>query len=202
MSEGLLFVVSGPSGAGKGTICREVAEMMDIALSVSMTTRSPRPGELEGKNYCFVSEKDFIRRIDGGGFLEYAKVYGNYYGTPKQAVLDQLEGGRDMILEIDIQGALQIKDTYPEGIFIFILPPSMPELRKRIAGRGSETEDMIRLRLGETLKEIAHIDRYDYCVVNGEVEEAVSKAAAIIKAEHCRISEEIHELVAKYKEEM
>lgn len=202
MNKGLLFVVSGPSGAGKGTICRELAEKADIDLSVSMTTRSPRPDEIEGKNYYFVTEEEFIRTINKGGFLEYAKVYGNYYGTPREAVMDQLEKDRDVVLEIDIQGALQIKETYPKGVFIFVLPPSMQELRKRITGRGSETEDDINLRLGETLTEVSYIDKYDYCVVNDEIGEAVDRVAAIITAEHSRVSEDIYELIAKYKEEI
>jgi guanylate kinase len=202
MSKGLLFVVSGPSGAGKGTICKKLIEKVDIDLSVSMTTRKPRPGELEGKNYYFVSEEKFLDTIDHNGFLEYAKVYGNYYGTPKEAVMKKLEADRDVVLEIDIQGALKIRESYPKGVFIFILPPSMSELRKRITGRGSETEDDINLRLGETLKEVSYIDKYDYCVVNGEINEAVNRVAAIIKAEHSRVSEDIYELIEKYKEEI
>ncbi len=202
MSKGLLFVVSGPSGAGKGTICKKLIEKIDIDLSVSMTTRKPRPGEIDGKNYYFVSEEKFIQTINSNGFLEYAKVYGNYYGTPKEVVLKKLEQDRDMVLEIDIQGALKIKESYPKGIFIFILPPSMSELRKRITGRGSETEDDINLRLGETLKEVSYIDKYDYCVVNGEINEAVNRVAAITKAEHSRVSEDIYQLIAKYKEEI
>lgn len=202
MNKGLLFVVSGPSGAGKGTICKKLIEKINIELSVSMTTRQPRHGEEEGRNYFFVSEEDFIRTMNKEGFLEYAKVYGNYYGTPKEAVMKKLEDGRDVVLEIDIQGALKIRESYPKGIFIFILPPSMTELRKRITGRGSETEDAINLRLGETLKEVSYIDKYDYCVVNNEVDEAVARVAAIIKAEHSRVSEDIYELIAKYKEEI
>jgi guanylate kinase len=202
MSKGLLFVVSGPSGAGKGTICRKLAEKAEIALSISMTTRGPRPEEIEGVNYYFVSEEEFIRTINKGGLLEYAKVYGNYYGTPKSAVLNRLEEGRDVVLEIDIQGALQIKETWSKGVFIFILPPSMRELRKRITGRGSETEDAINLRLGETLTEVSYIDKYDYCVVNDDIDEAVGRVAAIITAEHSRVSEDIYELIAKYKEEI
>lgn len=202
MSKGLLFVVSGPSGAGKGTICKKLIEKIDIDLSISMTTRKPRPGEIDGKNYYFVSEEKFIETINNSGFLEYAKVYGNYYGTPKEVVLKKLEQDRDVVLEIDIQGALKIKESYPKGIFIFILPPSMSELRKRITGRGSESEDDINLRLGETLKEVAYIDKYDYCVVNGEINEAVNRVAAIIKAEHSRVSEDIYQLIAKYKEEI
>ena len=202
MRKGLLFVVSGPSGAGKGTICKKLIEKIDIELSVSMTTRQPRPGEEEGRNYFFVSEEDFIRTMNKDGFLEYAKVYGNYYGTPKEAVMRKLDEGRDVVLEIDIQGALKIRESYPNGIFIFILPPSMTELRKRITGRGSETEDAINLRLGETLKEVAYIDKYDYCIVNNEIDEAVARVAAIIKAEHSRVSEDIYELIEKYKEEI
>lgn len=202
MGKGLLFVVSGPSGAGKGTICKKLVEKIDIDLSVSMTTRQPRTGETEGHNYYFVSEEEFVRTINRGGFLEYAKVYGNYYGTPKEAVMEKLKADRDVVLEIDIQGALQIKETYPKGVFIFILPPSMMELRRRITGRGSETEDDINLRLGETLKEVSYIHKYDYCVVNGEIDEAVNRVAAIVTAEHSRVSEDIYELIAKYKEEI
>lgn len=202
MRKGLLFVVSGPSGAGKGTICKKLIDKMDIELSVSMTTRKPRPGEVDTKNYYFVSEEVFVETIQVEGFLEYAKVYGNYYGTPKEIVLKKLEEGKDVVLEIDIQGALKIRESYPQGVFIFILPPSMSELRKRITGRGSESEDDINLRLGETLKEVSYIDKYDYCVVNGDINEAVNRVAAIVKAEHSRVSEDIYDLIEKYKEEM
>ncbi|QOX62542.1 guanylate kinase [Anoxybacterium hadale] len=202
MRKGLLFVVSGPSGAGKGTICKKLIDKMDIELSVSMTTRKPRPGEVDTKNYYFVSEEAFVETIQVEGFLEYAKVYGNYYGTPKEIVLKKLEEGKDVVLEIDIQGALKIRESYPKGVFIFILPPSMSELRKRITGRGSESEDDINLRLGETLKEVSYIDKYDYCVVNGDINEAVNRVAAIVKAEHSRVSEDIYDLIEKYKEEI
>ena len=140
MSKGLLFVVSGRREQEKGTICRKLIEKVDIELSVSMTTRKPRPGEIEGKNYYFVTEEKFIDTIENNGFLEYAKVYGNYYGTPKDIVLKKLEEDRDVVLEIDIQGALRIRESYPKEFLFFILPPSMSELRKRITGRGSETE--------------------------------------------------------------
>lgn len=202
MNKGLLVVVSGPSGAGKGTICKRLTEIINIELSVSMTTRKPRPGEIDGKNYFFVTKEEFLHKIDNKGLLEYATVYGNYYGTPKENVMQKLEEGQDVVLEIDIQGALKIKEACPKGIFIFILPPSMTELRKRITGRGSETEDAINLRLGETLKEVSYIDKYDYCVVNNEVDEAVDRVGAIIKAEHSRVSEDIYKLIAKYKEEI
>lgn len=202
MSRGLLFIISGPSGAGKGTICQRLKEEGVIELSISMTTRKPRPGEIDGKNYYFASEEEFIETINNGGFLEYAKVYGNYYGTPKDIVLKKLEQNKDVVLEIDIQGALQVKESYPKGVFIFILPPSMAELRKRITGRGSETEADINLRMGETLKEVAYIDRYDYCVINDEIEEAVHRVADIINAEHSKVTQDVYELIEKYKEEI
>ena len=202
MSRGLLFIISGPSGAGKGTICQRLKEKSIIELSVSMTTRKPRPGEIEGKNYYFVSEEKFIETINNHGFLEYAKVYGNYYGTPKDIVLEKLKQNKDVVLEIDIQGALQVKESYPKGVFIFILPPSMAELRRRITGRGSETEEDINLRMGETLKEVAYIDRYDYCVINDEIDVAVQRVTDIINAEHSKVTQDVYELVEKYKEEI
>ncbi|WP_206459009.1 guanylate kinase [Anaerovorax sp. IOR16] len=202
MGKGLLFVVSGPSGAGKGTICKRLLDEIDIDLSVSTTTRKPRPGEVDGVNYYFISQEEFNKIKEEDGLLEYAYVYGNYYGTPKKMVMDKLEQGRDVILEIDIQGALKIRETCPKGIFVFILPPSMKELRKRITGRGSETEDAINMRLGETLKEVSYIDKYDYCVINDEIEEAVERVACIMKAEHSRVSKDIYQLIERYKEEI
>jgi guanylate kinase len=202
MSRGLLFVISGPSGAGKGTICQRLKEQGVIELSVSMTTRKPRPGEIDGQNYYFVSQEEFIENIGRDGFLEYAQVYGNYYGTPRDIVLKKLEQSKDVVLEIDIQGALKVKETYPRGVFIFVLPPSMAELRRRITGRGSETEADINLRMGETLKEVSYIDRYDYCVINDDIEEAVQRVSDIIKAEHSKVTQDIYELIAKYKEEI
>ena len=202
MSRGLLFIISGPSGAGKGTICQKLKEQGVIELSVSMTTRKPRPGEIEGVNYYFVSQEEFKDYIKKDGFIEYAQVYGNYYGTPKDAIIKKLEQNKDIVLEIDIQGALKVKEAYPKGVFIFVMPPSMAELRKRITGRGSETEADINLRLGETLKEVAYIDRYDYCVINDEIDEAVQRVSDIIKAEHSKVTQDIYELIAKYKEEI
>jgi len=200
--KGRLLVVSGPSGAGKGSISKRIVEEVeDLIYSISMTTRAPRPDEIDGKNYYFVTHKEFEQTIEENGFLEYAKVYGEYYGTPRAKVMQYLEEGKDVVLEIDIQGAMNIRKSYPKGVLIFILPPSMAELRKRITGRGSETKSDIELRLGEALKEIAYIDKYDYCVVNGDLDEAVSRVKAIIIAEHSRVEEDIYELIQEYKEE-
>lgn len=199
---GKLFIISGPSGAGKGTICKRLVEDTRVEVSVSMTTRQPRPGEEEGVSYYFTTREEFLKEVEAGGLLEYAEVYGNYYGTPKSKVIEKLENGIDVVLEIDIQGALNVKEVYPKGIFIFILPPSMAELRKRITGRGSETEEAINLRLSETLKEVSYIDKYDYCVVNGELEEAVARVKAIVTAEHSRVSKNIYKLIEMYKEEV
>ena len=201
---GKLFVISGPSGAGKGTICKALMESGDpnrLALSVSMTTRQPREGEVHGVNYFFVTMEEFLQTIEEGGFLEHAEVYGNRYGTPKAKVLEQLSQGIDVVLEIDIQGALNVKKAFPEGVFIFILPPSMAELRKRITGRGTETMEVINYRLSQALSEIAYIDKYDYAVVNGQLDEAVDHVKAIIKAEHSKVTEDIYKLIEQYKED-
>lgn len=202
MNKGRLFVISGPSGAGKGTICKAIVKNDHVRLSVSMTTRQPREGEVDGESYYFVEKEEFEKIIEEKGFLEYAEVYGNFYGTLKQEVLDMMDEGMDVVLEIDVQGALQIKNAYPEGIFIFILPPSMDELRMRIIGRGSETEESLKRRLGEAEREISHLDQYDYCVVNEDLYEAVNRVAAIIKAEHCRVPEDVCAIIERYKEEM
>lgn len=199
---GKLFVLSGPSGAGKGTICKKLLEETEkLELSVSMTTRSPRPGEVEGISYFFTEKEKFEEHIRCGNLLEHAQVYGNYYGTPKAPVLEKLAAGIDVILEIDMQGALKVKESYPDGVFIFILPPSMSELRKRLTGRGTETAEAIELRLGETLKELSYIEKYDYCVVNGVLEEAVARVKAIVVAEHSKVAFTAEELIASYKEE-
>lgn len=204
MAKGKLFVISGPSGAGKGTICKEVFhENKNIKMSVSMTTRSPRDGEIDGVHYYFAEHDEFKELIEQDGFMEYANVYGNFYGTPKKYVLDWLERGVDVVLEIDIQGALQIKKNYPEGVFIFILPPSIKELRNRIEGRGSETEESMARRLGNAIKEISCIDQYDYRVVNDELHDAVNCVKAIIMAEQCKLDNtKVDDIVNSYKEEL
>ncbi len=202
MGKGQLFIISGPSGVGKGTIVQRLVDEIGIEFSVSMTTRAPRPGEVEGVSYYFVDNDEFDRTIEAGGFLEYAGKFGNRYGTPLAPILEKINAGKDVILDIDIQGAISVKKTYPTGVFIFILPPSMAELRKRITGRGTETPDSLNTRLSKALEEISYIDKYDYCIVNGELDEAVARAKAILIAEHSRVSEDIYELIEKYKEEV
>ncbi len=187
MKEGRLLVISGPSGTGKGTICKELFEDMEnIVFSVSMTTRKPREGEVDGRNYYFVSRENFQRKISEDGFLEYAEVFDNYYGTPKKAVMDQLSLGHDVILEIDIQGAMQVKEAYPEAISIFVLPPSMEELEKRIKSRGTENEDCLNLRLNEAINEMNFAKKYDYTVVNDDLKEAVNRVKGIIRTEYLK----------------
>lgn len=187
MDNGLLVVISGPSGAGKGTICKRLRELMkDLKVSVSATTRQPRWGEIEGESYFFIDEEEFINKINNDEFLEYAKVYGNFYGTPKKEVFEQLEAGNDIILEIDIQGALQVKKNYPRGVFIFILPPSITELKNRIEGRGTDSKEVILRRMESVYEELDYAFEYDYVVLNDEVEAAVEKIECIIKAEKNR----------------
>lgn len=186
---GTLIVLSGPSGAGKGTICNELLKQVDtLSLSISMTTRSPRESEVDGKDYYFVTKEQFEEYIAKGNFLEYAKVHGdNYYGTPKNKVEEILSSGRDIILEIDIQGALEVKEKMKEGIFIFIMPPSMRELKDRLVKRNTESKDKIIERFKNAYKEINEVTKYNYIVINDEVQNAVDKVKAIILAEKCRV---------------
>ncbi len=185
--KGQLIVISGPSGAGKGTVCKALLEKNDFWISVSATTRSPRNGEIEGVNYYFITKEKFLEEIEAEDFLEYAEVYGNYYGTPKSEVLKVLDTGRDVILEIDIQGALKVKRAYPDGLFIFILPPSMEELKNRITNRGSETPESLITRFSSAHEEISFVSKYDYAVVNDTVDNACEKIQSIITAERCRV---------------
>jgi guanylate kinase len=186
--QGILLVLSGPSGAGKGTICKRLLdERLDLAYSVSATTRQPRVGEVDGESYIFMSKDKFEGLIAQEGFLEHAKVYDNYYGTPKDYVLKQLEKGLDVVLEIDPQGALQVKKRYPDGVFVFIVPPSLDELSKRIYKRGTDSEEVIKKRLSSASSELNYASKYDYIVVNDEVEKATAKVSKIMDAEHLRV---------------
>ncbi len=185
---GILFVVSGPSGAGKGTICKALVDNNpNVFLSVSATTRKPRPHEQEGVHYYFIEEAEFMQRIKDGGMLEHAVFCGNYYGTPKHKVDQMLDAGRDVVLEIEVQGAMKVRSKYPEGVYIFVLPPSMHELKNRIMGRGTEPPEVIDERLKTAAWEYGHITKYNYILLNDSIDKAVERFRAIIKAEGCRV---------------
>ncbi|MCI9049569.1 MAG: guanylate kinase [Coprobacillus sp.] len=183
MKRGLLIVLSGPSGVGKGTIREELfkEKSLNLAYSISMTTRKPRPKEREGVDYFFVEEKDFQAGIEKGELLEYAQFVGNYYGTPKFYVEKLLNEGKNVVLEIEVQGALQVMEKCPEALTIFLVPPSFEELERRIRGRRTETEDVVKQRLDKARKELATQDEYKYVVVNDNVIKAKEKIAKIIK---------------------
>lgn len=207
--KGQLYVVSGPSGCGKDTIVRGLLKKRkNTWLSISCTSRSPRSGEIDGKDYFFLTPQEFEKRIDEEDFLEYAKYADNYYGTPKSSIEEHLNKGEDVILVIEIQGALKVKELLPETLFIFILPPSMEELRKRLEGRGTESKEKIDKRFLRAYEEINEVNKYNYVVVNDEVSLAVSKVEAILVSERCRVDrieeididnteEEIHEALVK-----
>lgn len=186
MSKGLLFVVSGPSGCGKGTVLSEILKRDDFYYSVSATTRPPRAGETDGVNYYFLTKVKFEELIRSGGMLEYACYCGNYYGTPEKPVEEMLNKGKHVILEIEVQGAMKIKEKCPEAVFIFILPPSVKELRSRLNKRGTETEEIIDKRINEAEREIEHAALYDYILVNGELRLALEDFNSIIHAEGLR----------------
>ena len=185
--KGILIVVSGFSGAGKGTIMKALLERYDnYALSISATTRNPRPGEEEGKAYFFKTTEEFEKMIAQDDLIEYAMYVGNYYGTPKAYVEEQLRAGKDVILEIEIQGALKVKEKFPNTLLLFVTPPSAEELRKRLEGRGTETQEVIDGRMKRAIEEAEYMDQYDYLVVNDELDVCVEEMHHLIQGEHER----------------
>jgi guanylate kinase len=189
MSKGLLIVLSGPSGVGKGTVCSALRKRVpELIYSVSATTRQPRLGEEHGVNYFFRSHEEFLNMIAEDQLLEHAEYVGNYYGTPRDFVEKTINEGRDIILEIEVQGALKVKEKFPEGIFVFLLPPSLDELKDRIQGRGTESQATIDHRMSVAVDEISLLEQYDYAVVNDEIDLACKRIESIIIAEHCKIN--------------
>ena len=194
---GLLIVLSGPSGVGKGTVRKALFNMPghNLEYSISMTTRKQRPGDVNGKDYYFVSREEFEKRIEEGKFLEYAEFVGNYYGTPLDLVNEKLAQGKEVVLEIEVQGALQVREKCPEAVFIFLAPPSKQALYDRLHSRGTESEEVIEQRVTKANKEFQLAYKYDYIVVNDTVENAADRIMAIIRAEHAKTERTIHRYI-------
>lgn len=208
-NKGTLVVISGMTAVGKGTVCKKLLETNNnLWSSISMTTRKIRVGEIDSKDYFFISKEEFAEKIENNDFLEYATVHNdNYYGTPKGNVFEKLKEGFDVLLEIDIQGALQVKELLPEAIFIFIMPPNIRTLKKRLINRGTENEDEMLERFRSTYNELNAVTKYNYVVINDEIDKAANRIGSIIEAEKCRVDrieetflntyeEEIHELLS------
>ena len=191
--KGLLIVISGFSGAGKGTLMKKLIEDYDqYALSISMTTRLPREGEVDGREYFFATREQFEDKIKQGGFIEYAQYCGNYYGTPKDYVEKQLEAGKDVILEIEIQGAMKVKEQFPDAVLLFVMPPSVGVLHQRLVGRGTETEEVILERLQRAEEEAVGIEDYDYIIVNDDLDICVKELHELLTKTHESVQTQCH----------
>ncbi len=184
--KGLLFIISGPAGSGKGTIVSRVRELAQFDFSVSATTRKPRPTEENGVHYYFIDKSDFEQKIADGEMLEYAQYVGNYYGTPRKPVEDALANGRNIVLDIEVKGALQVKEKMPDAVMIYILPPDYDTLLARIRGRGTESEEVIQKRMSEARIEIETFPKYDYVVINDTIEQAAADVLSILRTENMR----------------
>lgn len=201
-NHGALVVVSGFSGAGKGTLMKALLERYDnYALSISATTRGPRAGEADGREYFFKTREEFLQMIEADQLIEYAEYVNNFYGTPKDYVFSNLESGKDVLLEIEIQGALKVKEKFPDAVLIFVTPPSAEELRRRLLGRGTESLEKIEARLARAAQEAEYMDRYDYLLVNDNLDECVEEMHRLIQAMRARTANH-GTLISKIKEEM
>lgn len=198
MTQGLLLVVSAPSGAGKSTLCQALLERRpELYLSVSATTRPPRPSEKEGVDYFFMTEHDFQERVRGDGFLEWAQVHGHAYGTPRAPIEEALRAGRDVVLNIDTQGAAAIRKAFPgESVLAFLTPPSWNELEKRLRKRNQDSDAVIQRRLANAREELSHIKRFDYVILNDQIQDAVEDVLAILRAERRRLDRRTRDLAA------
>lgn len=198
--KGVLTVISGFSGAGKGTVVKQLLDKYDYGLSISATTRSPREGEQDGREYFFKTKEEFEQMIAEHQLIEYARYVGNYYGTPKEYVVQQLEQGKDVILEIEMQGALHVREILPEVNLIFMTPPSVDVLEQRLRGRGTETEEVIRDRMARAKEECSYMEKYDYIVVNDDLDECVENVHRLIRSLHYK-REQQEKFIKKIKQE-